>query len=356
MSCRVKGEASRSDLETALRALGEVVSWKQLPCGKQWQHRCSKSQYNRTVLSWYSGTGAVVCQGQHKEVLQKHLEDALCGRPKMPPNVEIKPAPKTELSDASKGKAKTCLDSSKRFSSASREAIDAGLRLMGEEPSWQQLSDTHHQHRFKESGRYGRTALNWASSTGRIWIQGLNSAALEENLRKAMRSSPNAGPKPAPALPVQPPGAACFFIGTPALSQATPASKVYSTDDNNNSRSTSTGSPSDDSDSSPQKESQMNVKLLAKMFNDRIKASQTSVTIPSVPFPYPYPYPAGGLMETKPGLTRSASAPASGFTPQKDTDSLESPNQKTLTRSRSCAVKPRIITCEDHSLSMKSEL
>lgn len=360
MCCKLEGEAGRLELEAALGALGEVASWKHL-AGQQWQHRCCEhGRYNRTVINWYASTGTIVCQGKQGKVFEQHLERALCGMPPMEVDTSALHEEKPSPAPAAKAKGLAACakkgarpSGSGRLACACRTKLDAALDVVGERPSWKQLGGTQQQHICRQFGRYDKTVVNWYEGTGRIVCQGLNSAALELHLERALRNVPIAPSMPArrpePALPTQQSFATCFFIGTPAQSQCTPVSKT-SFDDNSVPDNTSTRTPSDESsptakdidDSEVSMAAPTQVRLLAQQFNERMKESRATVRQEAFPFPYPH----HGLVE-KLGMTRSASAPSCFTAPLHASVAAipEPPLQKAVLRSRSCAPKREMEAC-----------
>lgn len=351
MCCRLEGEVGRLQLETALKTLGEVASWKNV-ARQEYYRCCPHGPYKRTVVSWSARRRTVFCQGQCGKLLQQHLEQALVGRPPM----EAAPSSPEDQQTKQQGHpgaitvglSRALMAGGKRSGSvgkscARRQEIDVALRQLGEEASWIELADTEHStrpssiHRCRQSGPYDKTMINWYSGTCRVVCQGLNSAALELHLERALRGTTMVAAKVPDRKPeldsaFQQVGATCgtsyFAIGTPTLSvvsESTPVSKACSVD------GASTGSPSDDSP--PAKGS--HVRFLAQQFNERMKDSTVSFNQKTFPFPYPALGLAGQVL-----MTRSASCPASGLlVPSLGAITPQAPHRKSLPRSRSCAAK-----------------
>lgn len=212
-SFKLPGTQGQHELERALAMLGEKVSWSRLgEGGRQWQHRCdASSQYGNTVINWYEGKGTVVCQGGGASLLERHVEGALNGRAPVQP---VRPQGTTSEFESfhgatalgraashrahgePKAAVKAGLAGLRMPGAAGRENVDKVLRSLGEIPAWVQVSDAQHQHRCRPLGRYDGTVVNWYTSNGRIVVQGLNSAALEVHLEKALRSGVDIPPPP----------------------------------------------------------------------------------------------------------------------------------------------------------------
>lgn len=199
MPCRLEGEDGRLELEAALRTLGEAVAWRHLP-HRQWQHRCDpRGRYERTVVNWYASRGTVVCQGQNQRSLERDLDSALLGQPPTEPEGCAGASDLAACRLLASRKVGPGFARVQQFACVWREVLDAALRQLGEEPSWVHFPSTQQQHRCRPFGRYDQTLVNWYSGTGRIVCQGLNRAALEVHLEKAIRGI-SASPSPTSEL------------------------------------------------------------------------------------------------------------------------------------------------------------